>query len=88
MSFHWHDNEGGFCPCDEPEQPPTAPELTMLVDYDEKADQWIGHCPEHGELNRLDGSIDAHNLVVIDLARHDEMLHDGDGRVHWSAWLR
>lgn len=103
MTVHWHDDEHGFCPCDEQPGgtfivPPGVPVLaayadapadtghTMLVDYDEDADQWIGRCDEHGEIFRLGGDHPDHNAVVIGLARHDESQHDGDGMVHWQMW--
>jgi hypothetical protein len=93
MTVHWHDDEHGFCPCDEPEgatapsgasEPDDGP--TFEVDYDERADQWIGRCDEHGEIFRHGGDHPDHNAVVIGLARHDESQHDGDGMVHWQMW--
>lgn len=94
MSVHWHGGNLGYCPCDEGEKAfpevvaPPEPEVELIVDYDGTSDEWFGRCAEHGEILRSDGSMDAHNLVVITLAQHDERLHDGDGKMHWSAWLR
>lgn len=62
-------------------------DLEMVVDYSETADEWIGECSQHGEILRVAGSVPDHNLVIANLVRHDEMLHDGDGKLHWSAWL-
>jgi hypothetical protein len=99
MSVHWHDDEHGFCPCDEPGGvviiPPGVPVLatpvaddgpTFEVDYDERTDAWIGRCSEHGAIFQRAGDHDDHNAVVIALARHDEYEHDGDGMVHWQMW--
>ena len=96
MSIHWHDDEHGFCPCDEtgPYVVPTGvamltppgEEPTFLVDYEEAADQWVGHCDQHGEILRRNAGVDDHNAVIIALARHDEFQHGGDGKVHWQMW--
>ena len=71
------------------EGPPPVPwgDPETVVDYDGEADQWIGHCSEHVEILRVAGAVDDHNLVVVRLLQHDEYRHDGDGQMHWSAWL-
>ena len=92
MSVHWHDDEYEWCPCDEADAAFPAPEVKteagMIIDWDRRADKWIGSCSECGEICRRDGTIDDHNLIVVQLAQHDERLHGGDGRTHWSAWLQ
>lgn len=102
MTFHWHDDECGFCPCDEPGGvvtiPPGVPVLqayaerpgdgpTMMIDFDEEADQWTGHCSEHGRIFQRAANADDHNVVLMLLARHDEFDHDGDGNIYWQDWL-
>lgn len=92
MTAHWHDDEYEWCPCDEPETVlPTSDVkagVGLIIDWDQRAGQWIGRCSECGEICRRAAGVDDHNLIVVQLAQHDERLHGGDGRTHWSAWLQ
>lgn len=62
--------------------------VDMIVDYNKRSDSWFGRCAEHGEIVHAGGKADDHNRVVIELAKHDEREHGGDGTVHWTAWVR
>lgn len=57
----------------------------LTVDFNRG--RWVGLCEEHGEVIREPNSVQGHNRVVVFLARHDELQHDGDGMVHYSQWL-
>lgn len=54
----------------------------MVIDFDEAADVWCGTCPEHGEIVRTaDDTADAHDEVVVALARHSHTEHGDDALV-------
>lgn len=75
------------------EQKKAAEGVVVLIDFDNKAEQWFAvcgdpGCPNTGEFARSDGgSPIEHDQVWITGAGHEEFFHGGDGRIGHKALL-
>jgi hypothetical protein len=72
---------------------PELRKIITLIDFDEKAGQWLAicgspDCPNTGEFARSDGSTpEEHDMVWLTGVRHEEHFHDGDGQLDYDALI-
>jgi hypothetical protein len=50
------------------------------LDWDERREQWVLRCTEHGELDRLGATVEDHDRLVFTWTDHDKAEHNGSGK--------